>query len=143
MTKNNATSKEVRSGIERPVRTMYLPLVRGHVSPLLSTLDAADPDLLVGKRPTTNVPAQTLVLLNHRSVNEWAKLTAARLVLECPTASEQIDAAYRCCLSRDPSERERSSALHLLEAAAPDSVESRLTDLIAAIFASTEFRLLD
>ncbi|MEO1525333.1 MAG: DUF1553 domain-containing protein, partial [Planctomycetota bacterium] len=141
VTKNNATSVEVRSGIERPVRTMYLPLIRGHVSPLLSTLDAADPDLLVGKRPTTNVPAQTLVLLNHESVNRWAGLTATRIISECPSVSERIDAVYRRCLARDPHESERDAALELLEEA--EIAEARLTDLIAAIFASTEFRLLD
>ena len=154
VTKNNATSAEVRSGIERPVRTMYLPLVRGHVSPLLSTLDAADPDLLVGKRPTTNVPAQTLVLLNHDSVNQWASQTAERILSQCPSTSEQVDAAYRWCLSRDANERERETALKLLEAAGGSDTnrsdaddrelaKARLTDLIAAIFASTEFRLLD
>ncbi|MEL6106797.1 MAG: DUF1553 domain-containing protein [Planctomycetota bacterium] len=144
VTKNNATSVAVGTGIEQPIRTLYLPLIRGHVSELLSTLDAADPDLLVGKRPTTNVPAQTLVLLNHDSVNQWAGLAAARIVGECPSLSERIDAAYRCCLSRDPHEEERAAALDLLDARPDAELATRqLTDLIAAMFASTEFRLLD
>ena len=36
-------------------------------------LDVADPDMLVGRRPTTNVPSQALVLINSPDVNRWAR----------------------------------------------------------------------
>jgi hypothetical protein len=146
VTRNVADSKEVASGVDEPLRTLYLPVIRGNLDPLLTSLDFADPDLLVGKRPTTNVPAQAFVLLNSEVVNEWAELTAQRVFAEAESVADRIDAAYRICLSRPASEQDLQLAQHYLgidESTGDEVLRSRLRDLVASLFASTEFRMLD
>ena len=54
-------------------------MVRGYLPALMTSLDIADPDLLVGRRPTTNVPSQALVLINSPEVNDWARQAAERI----------------------------------------------------------------
>ncbi|KAA5547194.1 DUF1553 domain-containing protein [Roseiconus nitratireducens] len=151
VSKNRADSTNGESGIERPVRTIYLPVIRGNIDPMLTALDAADPDLLVGKRPTTNVPAQALVLINSDQVNAWAAETAAAVLARHPSRQQGREAewivdVYRTCLSREPSAKElRLGHRWLGDADGQSGSEplQRLTDLVAAIFASSEFRMTD
>lgn len=146
VTKNNADTKEVASGIDQPVRSIYLPVIRGNLPPLMTALDTADPDLLVGKRPTTNVPGQALVLINSENVNAWAAQAADRIYDSESNFEDQVVAVYRVCLSRKPTVDDIETARHY--AGDPDSMTAdqrreSLRDLVAAIFAATEFRLLD
>ncbi|OYP39221.1 xanthan lyase [Rhodopirellula sp. MGV] len=147
VTKNNATTKEVASGIDEPIRTIYLPVIRSNIDPLLSALDIADPDLLVGKRPVTNVPGQTLVLLNSDSVIGWADRTADRILADTNDWDQMLVEAYRVCLSREPSAGDLEMLTHYLASdGLSDDVEEQriqLRNVIAALFASTEFRMLD
>lgn len=143
-TKNNGNSKSVSLGLAQPVRSIYLPIIRGNVDPFLVALDAADPDLLVGRRPTTNVPAQALVLLNSEDINQWASQAATRIVGQYALASDRIKAAYRICYSRMPSQSEIEAAEHYLSLGdSNDDQVELLRDFVAAVFASAEFRLLD
>jgi hypothetical protein len=146
VTKNTASTNKVTNGIDAPVRSIYLPVIRGYIAPLLEALDAANPDLLVGKRPTTNVPGQALVLINSEHVNAWAEQTAQRIIEEHPNRNKQIDAAYRICLSRPPTANDRALVEHYLTGfadATDEDAKQRLTDLVASLFACTEFRMLD
>ncbi|MEM0926792.1 MAG: DUF1553 domain-containing protein, partial [Planctomycetota bacterium] len=147
VTKNNGDSKAAAAGLDAPVRTLYLPIIRSNVSPLLTSLDGADPDLLVGKRPTTNVPGQALVLLNSPDVIRWAHQTADRIRSTHATVPEQLIASFRICLSRDPSPSELALAQRFIRLgdadASEDEATASLRDWVAAIFASTEFRFLD
>lgn len=146
VTKNNADTQEVKSGIDQPVRSIYLPVIRGNVPPLMVALDAADPDLLVGKRPTTNVPGQALVLINSDDVVRWAQLAADRVFDAEPTWDRRIGEVYRICLSRLPTANDLEIAKHYIgvsEKFNDEQGKERLRDFVAAIFAATEFRLLD
>ena len=151
VTKNNAETKAVASGVNDPVRSIYLPQIRGNVDPLLRALDAADADLLVGKRPTTNVPGQALMLINNEHVAAWAEQTADRIDDNGTSWSDRIQAVYLNCLSRSPTAKELEIAGHYLGLTAElaegkmtaEESRERLRDLVAAVFASTEFRLLD
>lgn len=146
VTKNTASTGTVTAGIDAPVRSIYLPVIRGYIAPLLSALDVANPDLLVGQRPTTNVPGQALVLINSEHVNGWAERTAERVITDNPVRGDQIDAAYRICLAREPNGRDRALTEHYLDGfdqATDAEAKRRLVDLVAALFACTEFRLLD
>ena len=146
VTKNSGSTQAVASGIESPVRSVYLPTIRGNIAPLMQSLDIANPDLLVGKRPTTNVPGQTLVLVNSPEVNRWAQQTADRIMESHTAWRDRIAAAYQICLSREPSERDLTLAenyLNLSSQADQQRQRQAICDLVAAIFASTEFRMLD
>lgn len=138
---NNANSTAKIGGLTSPSRSIYLPLVRGYLSPMMQALDMADPDLLVGKRPTTNVPGQALVLINSPAINDWALATAGRVVEAGESFDQRIEFAYQTCLQRPSTSQDRQIAQAYFQRR-PESVES-WHQWIAAIFASTEFRMLD
>ncbi|MGI9472627.1 MAG: DUF1553 domain-containing protein, partial [Rubripirellula sp.] len=110
------------------------------------------PDLLVGLRPTTNVPSQALVLINSPDVNQWSRMTAQRIMEETTGFSERLELAYRLCLHRMATSTDREIAdqffashdgLRAKENATPDESLDQWHQYVAALFASTEFRLLD
>ncbi|MGB7342846.1 MAG: DUF1553 domain-containing protein [Pirellulaceae bacterium] len=138
---NNADSKANVAGVSEPCRTLYLPTVRGYIPPLLTMLDVADPDLLVGKRPTTNVPAQALVLINSPDVVAWAQRSAEQVMASATGFESRLQEAFLRTLQRDPSWKDREIA-NAFFADREDSIET-WREYIAALYASTEFRLLD
>ncbi len=144
---NDSNSSASFNEISKPNRTLYLPVVRGYVPPLLSALDVADPDLLVGKRPTTNVPGQALVLINSPEVNRWAKLTAERILKQEQDDEGRLTYAIRTCFQREPNLAERGLAKQYFGDPSSESNhwDSLLhwQEFVAAMFASAEFRMLD
>ncbi len=108
---------------------------------MLTALDVADPDLLVGRRPTTNVPAQALVLINSPDVNRWARLTAQRILDQPSDFAGRLNLTYELCLQRSPTSTDRAIAEQFFG----DRTESldAWHEFVAAVFAGTEFRLLD
>ncbi|TWT89564.1 DUF1553 domain-containing protein [Neorhodopirellula pilleata] len=143
---NNADSKANKVvTLADPKRTIYLPIIRGEIPTLLSTLDAADPDLLVGKRPTTNVPAQAFALIGSDEVRHWAKLTAQRLVNEVPAEQDRVEPVYRRVLQRFPQSADRDLVNAWMNSPAASEMDeiTRWQYWIAAMFAGTEFRFLD
>ncbi|WP_372718961.1 DUF1553 domain-containing protein, partial [Novipirellula sp.] len=138
---NNSDSNSEIGSISQSCRTLYMPVVRGYVPALLTALDAADPDLLVGKRPTTNVPGQALVLINSPEINQWSEATAERICNEHRDFPTRIEAAYRCCFQRIPTAEDHRLATDFF--AGEEDSASRWHAFVAAMFAATEFRLLD
>ncbi len=122
-------------------RSIYQSVVRGYIPPLMTMLDAADPDLIVGRRPTTNVPSQALVLVNSPEIREWATAAATRATNHTMAFDERLRWLYRTSLQREPSERdiELAESFGLTQ---PND-EANWAEFITALFASTEFRLLD
>jgi len=108
--------------------------------------DFANPDLVTGSRPATNVPAQPLFLLNSPFVMEQSEKIESQIIGRFPNAEDEryIQESYLMILSRLPKSHEVSRArIFLKEANRPDSKMSPLAQLIQALFASTEFRMLN
>ncbi|TWU48506.1 Planctomycete cytochrome C [Rubripirellula tenax] len=144
---NDAKSKsKISFAVNDHRRTVYLPTIRGEIPALLAALDVADADLLVGKRPTTNVPAQPLALLGSSEVREWAGLTANRLLTEVENESERVQWAYERVLQRLPTAEDHELVGRWLgseTARAMPNDQTRWQQWIAAMFAGTEFRILE
>ncbi|TWU51965.1 DUF1553 domain-containing protein [Rubripirellula reticaptiva] len=144
---NNAGSKsKISFTINDNRRTVYLPIIRGAIPALLSALDVADADLLVGKRPTTNVPAQALALMGSSEVRQWAGLTATKLLVEVPNESERVQWVYQRVLQRSPTAEDHELVHRWLgseTAQAMPNDQTRWQQWIAAMFAGTEFRILE
>jgi len=121
-------------------RTIHLPIIRGYVPDLLTVFDFADPDMLVGKRPRTNVPAQALLLLNHPRVIQWSQQIAQQTADGEDTAM-RLNRLYQLCLQRSPTAEERQLATPFLAAEPDPAVAWAL--LAQTLIASTEFRYLD
>lgn len=61
-----------------PRRSVYVKVVRNALDPFLTTFDSPVPFATRGKRDTTNVPAQSLTLLNDNNVIRWSREWALR-----------------------------------------------------------------
>ena len=81
-------------------RSLYATLHRNFLPTLMQTFDAPTPFSTVGKRNVTNVPAQSLALMNDEFFHQQAKVWAERSFRETPKSSdierirELIEAAY-------------------------------------------------
>jgi hypothetical protein len=98
------------------VRSIYLPYLRGRVPEMLRVFDAADPDLIVGRRDVTIVPTQALLLMNNPFVLKQSQLIAKR-VLDGSERDQaaRIQLAFRLVLCRAPSGAEQSEVAKYLK----------------------------
>ena len=133
-------------------RSVYLPIIRNAVPEALRVFDFAEPSLIVGNRPVTNVPTQSLYLLNDPFVLEQSDLLAGRL-LETPAIDDErrAEQAYLWTLSRPPEPSERARAIQLVDDVREEveSGDPARDDRIAwaalgqALMGSAEFRYID
>ena len=114
---------------------------------LLELFDAPDANAVQGRRDFTNVPAQSLYMLNSPWVASQSRLIARRIVDAVPgkmseTAEDRIDYAYRLVLARSPNSQERAIAMKLFESlgANPDVI---LSSFARGLIASGEYRSID
>jgi Protein of unknown function (DUF1553)/Protein of unknown function (DUF1549)/Planctomycete cytochrome C len=122
-------------------RTVYQGIVRDNIPESLSLFDFPDPSLIIGQRPTTTVPAQSLYLLNNPFVIRQAEAWAGRMLFgDLRTDDARIRLAYLECFSRNPSEKERKAAKSFLDSYARDHTRRAAWNaLCQAFFASAEF----
>lgn len=90
-------------------RSLYVEVRRNFLSPMMLTFDTPSPFSTLGKRNVSNVPAQSLVLMNSPFVSERAKAFAERLMRDAGSAEERIDLAYRLAFGREPTSDERAA----------------------------------
>ncbi len=83
-------------------RSVYRFVVRSQLQPFLTTMDCADPSLLVDKRNQTVTPLQALSLLNNQLMVVMAKHFAARVERMGAGLEQQVTAAFRLALGRPP-----------------------------------------
>lgn len=87
-------------------RSVYLTIRRNLLSPFLAAFDAPRPFATLGRRDATNVPGQSLALLNDPFVIEQADRWA-KVLLETPeSAGARVKRMFLQALGRDPSEKE-------------------------------------
>ena len=147
---NNTADSESYESKESARRSLYLPIIRNELPASLTVFDFADPDLVVGKRPVTNVPAQALLMMNSPFVMNCAEQTAKQLLAaEEKTPELLVRKTYQITLSREATTSEISRALTFLKLGGDTTDQEngpsgkRLTQLVHVLFASTEFRMLN
>lgn len=97
-------------------RTMYTFWKRTAPPPTLVTFDAPDRETCTVKRSRTNTPLQALILMNDPTYLEAHRKLAERILREVQgTPEDRIRSLFRRILSRDPSDRELSTAGRLFE----------------------------
>lgn len=94
-------------------RSIYLRVERNSLDPLLTTFDFPTPVSTVGQRDTTNVPAQSLTLLNDRFIIEQAGLWADATADANP--EERVRHLYETALTRPPTASELEQARAFVE----------------------------
>ena len=94
------------------LRTIYLPLRRANLPPLLNLFDFGDATTSSGERLQTNVAPQALFMLNSHFVEARSR-KLAELLLKDPHSSdrERLNLAHLRTLSRHPQSEELDRAL--------------------------------
>jgi hypothetical protein len=139
--------------VNEPCRSIYLPAARFFEPEISQVFDGASANLVVGNRDATNVPTQSLFLLNNSFVIEQSKQTARRLLarddLDDPS---RVELAYRLAFSRAPNNQELEQSLNYLsrgqqvslqEKQQQDSAQQRellWAGFCQALFTAAEFR---
>lgn len=97
-------------------RSIYISVRRNFLPPMMLTFDMPIPFTTFGKRNTSNVPAQSLTLLNDPFVADQAAYWARELIaLKELDTTERIQAMYQTAFSRSPKEEEIADGLQFLE----------------------------
>lgn len=127
-------------------RSVYVPRFRGTRLELFDVFDAADPNLVTGRRITSHVSTQALYLMNSPWLMQQADHAAARLLATAGQARDfnpLLDRAYAQTLGRKPSAVERRLArdFHAGFSAAKES--KAWGQLFHTLFACLDFRYLD
>lgn len=115
-------------------RSIYLESRRLFPSAFLAAFDAPRPNVFMGRRSETNVPAQSLALFNDPFVQHQANLFAQR-VQDVEGDAPRIARMVQLAFSRPPTAAETDRALAFLHEAGDD----RWRDLAHALFNMKEF----
>lgn len=124
-------------------RGVYSYYKRGMKYPMFEVFDQPDPNITCERRAVSTVPTQALTLLNNDFVVNQARLFAEHIQKTAgPEQQDQVRAAYRIALSRDPSQKEMRSNVEFLNrqmAAHGGSVGKALDDLCDVMLNLNEF----
>jgi hypothetical protein len=128
-------------------RSIYTAMRRNFIPTLMQTFDAPTPFSTVGRRNVTNVPAQSLALMNDPLFRQQARVWADRLVGETGTASDdfRVRWLFESAYGREPEAEETVATLETLGELRQlhatidhDSVEA-WSDLCHALLNANEF----
>jgi hypothetical protein len=95
-------------------RSLYLEARRNYPQPLLIAFDQPKPVLTVGARNVTNVPAQSLMLLNDPFVLSQAELLSTR-IRSLPTPDARIRSLWLLLFSRSVTDVELARSIEFLK----------------------------
>jgi hypothetical protein len=126
-------------------RSVYLPIIRDMVPPVLDLFDFAEPSLVVANRDVTTVPSQALFMLNSPFIYDNAAAMARRLLDTGSMDNQQrINAAYLTALSRPPTRAELARAeSYVIKQSAGGAADMAWATFCQALLASAEFRYLN
>lgn len=93
-------------GNTTPRRSVYLAIRRYNLNPFLEVFDAPKPFTTLGRRDTTNVPAQSLALLNDPFVISLAKDWAQAMIVSGGNEEERIRRMFEMAFVRPPTTAE-------------------------------------
>ncbi|WP_147274162.1 PSD1 and planctomycete cytochrome C domain-containing protein [Bremerella cremea] len=92
-------------------RSVYLEIRRNFLSPMMLAFDTPQPITTIGRRNQSNVPAQSLILLNDPFVLKQCELWAQRAIAETPDDAQlRFQRMVEQAFSRQPTDAERALA---------------------------------
>lgn len=97
-------------------RSIYIEVRRNFISPMMRAFDMPVPFTCIGRRTVSNVPAQSLILMNDPFVIREAKQWAKRLLAHAQLSDvERVQSLYKTAFARAASEPEIISALSFIK----------------------------
>jgi hypothetical protein len=131
---------------DRSRRSIYLAVRRTNLSPFLAIFDAPKPFSTLGRRDATNVPAQSLALLNDPFVIGLADKWANEVLASPPNASTEnrVNVMFESAFGRPSRPDELASVKKYLDARAKEGApkERVWQDLAQSLFNLKEFLYL-
>ena len=122
-------------------RSIYVPVFRNEIHPLLAAFDFPNANLVLGKRNVSTLPTQALYLMNGPFVIGQSRKAADRLLAESGMSiHQQIDRAFEMTLGRLPTRDERTLSAAFIGPSA--DIES-FSGLFQSLFSSLDFRYVD
>lgn len=97
---------------QHPRRSVYTTIHRNSLNPFLETFNAPVPFATKGRRDATNVPAQSLTLLNDPFVIESARLAAERIMPLPP--DQRVRTLFAWSFGRPPTDAEAGAAAQFI-----------------------------
>jgi hypothetical protein len=118
-------------------RSIYLGVRRNFLNPMFLAFDAPVPFSCMGRRNTSNVPAQALILLNDPLVIEQARRWAGRVqATSVRDDRERLGGLFGAAFGRPPSEDETRTCLDFVR-------RSGWADLCHVLINMKEFIFID
>ena len=115
-----------------PRRSVYVKITRNSLDPLLGVFDAPVPSSTRGRRDATNVPAQSLSLLNDAGIVDWSTGWAKRVLdSDAKDDAARVTAMFEEAFSRKPTADELKQSLAYLTALTQGSEQAK-NELAAA-----------
>jgi mono/diheme cytochrome c family protein len=133
-------------------RSIYFFVKRSQPIPMMLLFDAPDALEGAGRRQTTVVAPQSLLMLNNPVIRSYAETFARRLQPEIDESPETaVRAAYTTALSRQPTDKELAAATTFLSAQTAaynasghtDAATLALADYCQALLGVNEFVFVD
>ena len=121
-------------------RSVYLSVRRNFLSSFLLAFDTPAPFSTVGRRTSSNVPAQALILMNDPFVHQQADVWAKRVLAAKTSPEDRVRGMYLDAFSRPPTDAELRACVGYLGAAAD---QRRWADLCHVLFNTKEFYFLN
>ncbi|MEP3478609.1 MAG: PSD1 and planctomycete cytochrome C domain-containing protein [Fuerstiella sp.] len=88
-------------------RSIYIAVRRNFLSPFMLTFDTPAPFSTMGRRNVSNVPAQSLILMNDPLVVDLAASWAAESIQQSDSVDDRIRNMYRMAFARSATDIER------------------------------------
>lgn len=110
-------------------RSVYVRVVRNNLDDFLTAFDAPVPSSSRGKRDSTNVPAQSLALLNDPKVINWTTAWGLRTYKDrgVQTDAARVQRMFAQAFGRAPSDSEVAQSLAFITASAQQGEEQAQT----------------
>jgi hypothetical protein len=96
-------------------RSLYLAVKRNFLSPMMLAFDTPSPFSTVGRRTVSNVPGQSLILMNDPFVHQQADLWAKRVLSRAGTTEARVTEMYVSAFGRPPTVEERRACVAFLD----------------------------
>jgi hypothetical protein len=91
-------------------RSIYINVRRNFLTPMFLAFDYPVPFSTIGRRSVSNVPAQSLTMLNNPLVQQQAEVWAQRVVASTPDPDQRVTSMYVTAFGRPPDAAEWQSA---------------------------------
>jgi cytochrome c553 len=105
-------------------RSIYLSVRRNFLSSFLLAFDAPIPFSCVGRRTVSNVPAQSLILMNDPFVHQMSRRWAKTVLSRPGSTEERIQRMYQAAFGRLPTSAEKAACKEHLASASKDEFDS-------------------